>query len=315
MALVSPLGPLIGEADDIYLSFAETPHDVLPVGYEDGDNSVLEGKHMDARLRAELSRPRRVEKQLPDWLVAQGRKVIVPHPRDLKRGDIGADVLALQRALAADHLRKWGNFTRADGVGVVAEVNKLKDAHGLKTNGIYDEAAHRALAPFYDAYGIFLLLGYQASSALAKAQTAALASCMISYNYRSTLHYTEGSLRWMMIANHVRATAIPTWRSLWGDCSSWFTWNFWDLGLPDPNLLDFTGGFTGTLGVHGKTVNPSKAKIGAGFLYGNGAPWTHIQFGVGGENTIGNGSEAGPLYLPAGYRGDLSVVKAFPGLA
>lgn len=313
-ALAPPLGPLIGPADDVYLSFEETPHDVLPPGYEDGDNGALAGKHMDARLRAELSRPKTAERQLPDWLAAQGRKVIVPHPRDLKRGDAGADVLALQRALAADHLRRWGNFTRADGAGVVAEVNKLKEAHGLKVNGVYDEAAHRALAPFYDPYGIFLLLGYQASSAIARARAAALSACMIAYDYRATIHYTEGSLRWMMIANHVRATAIPTWRALWADCSSWYTWIFWDLGLPDPNLLDYTGGFTGTLGAHGVHVAPGRAQVGAGFLYGDGAPWKHIQFGVGGENTIGNGGEAGPLYLPAGYRGDLSVVKAYPGL-
>jgi hypothetical protein len=316
--MVPPLGPLIGDHDELYLTFAECPHDELPAGYHDGDNSLLEGKHLraDEDFEATLSADVGVlfgGPKMPEWMAKQGRRVVVPHPRDLRRGDSGVDVLALQRALAAVRLREWGKFTRTDGAGTVAEVKKFQAAHHLKVDGVYGEATHRALASHYDSYGIFLLNEYQANNAVAMAQRAMLSAAQIAYNYRWTIHYTQGGLRWSMISQHVRAQAIPMWRSLWADCSSWFTWAYWTIGAPDPNLLGFTGGFTGTLGERGKHIDVAHAKVGAGFLYGS-PPWKHIQLSVGGANSVGCGSEAGPLYLSAYYRSDLNAARAYPGL-
>lgn len=318
--VVPPLGPVLGDSDELYLTFAECPHDELPPGYVDADDSLVEPLHAQAHEQAlavlDAGRPLLAQLEVEPFTAKAARRVIVPHPRDIKSGNSGADVLALQRALAAAHYRKWGNFTRSAGVGVVAEVKKFQHDHGIRATGIYNEATHRKLAKFYDAYGVFLLLGAQANSVVVQRRQRLLAAAMTSYNYRNTIHYTQGSLRWMMISGHIRAEAIPSQRSLWVDCSSWFTWLYWEIGCPDPNELNFTGGYTGTLGVRGKPVkNWSKAPVGVGFLYGPGGPWKHIQIGVGGENTIGCGSEAGPLYLPATYRGDLDRVHEYPGLS
>lgn len=310
---MSPAGPLIGPADEVYLSFKETPHDVLPPGYEDGDNSQVSIRHMQA-LKDALALPPAAAHDEPvgvSFTAALPRRVIVPHPRDLKKGCVGSDVLALQRALASAKERKWGNFTRAFGAGVLAETKKFQASRDIRATGVYGEETHRALSPYYDAYGIELLTEYAAKSALQKAQNAVLAAAMVSYNFRNTIHYTEGSLRWMMVANRILEQSIPAQGSLWADCSAWFTWVYWAIGAPDPNNLDWAGGFTGTLGVNGTVVgDPSKAPIGAGFLYGPG-DHSHIALSVGGENTIGNGSEAGPLYLPADYRDDLNVVRKY----
>lgn len=73
------------------------------------------------------------------------------------------------------------------------------------------------------------------------------------------------------------------------DCSSWFTSVYKSAGLPDPNGTDYTGGYTGTLGLHGKVVSLSKAKPGDAVLYGP-YPHHHVEMIVAPGKTIGHGS-------------------------
>jgi hypothetical protein len=73
------------------------------------------------------------------------------------------------------------------------------------------------------------------------------------------------------------------------DCSSWFTSVYKSAGLPDPNGESYSGGYTGTLGAHGKEVPLSKAKPGAAVLYGP-YPHHHVEMYVAPGKTIGHGS-------------------------
>jgi hypothetical protein len=305
---LDPLGPLIGEADEVYTSFEETPHDELPPGYEDGDNSKLAKDYpKDGEWKDAHAEP------LPPTAAHKLRRVIVPHPRDLKRGMRGIDVFALQRALAAAKYRKWGTFTYAFGIGVFNELKKFQHAHGLTADGVYGPATHAKMAQYYDARGVYLLNQFAARNVIGQRQSAMLAAFHIAYNFRDKLHYTEGGMRWMMISNHIRHEQIPAIASGWGDCSAFATWGYWDVGAPDPNNFNYLGGYTGTLGLHGTPIDINAAKVGALVFYGP-YPHYHVQISVGGANTIGFGSEIGPLYLPAAYRGDYNVCRQYAGM-
>lgn len=88
------------------------------------------------------------------------------------------------------------------------------------------------------------------------------------------------------------------------DCSSWFTSVYKSCGLPDPNGADYSGGYTGTLGAHGRPISRSELDSGDAILFGT-APFHHVEMklGRGGTATIGHGSA--PV--------DRGVVDLLPG--
>lgn len=74
------------------------------------------------------------------------------------------------------------------------------------------------------------------------------------------------------------------------DCSQWVTSIYYACGLPDPNGNTYRGGYTGTLGQHGKAISRAELQPGDLILYG---PWPHhhVEVWVGpGQRTIGHGS-------------------------
>jgi hypothetical protein len=75
------------------------------------------------------------------------------------------------------------------------------------------------------------------------------------------------------------------------DCSSWATSVYRSAGLSDPNGERYTGGYTGTLGAHGKQVSLSNARPGDLVLYGP-FPHHHVELIVDPANqvTVGHGS-------------------------
>lgn len=74
------------------------------------------------------------------------------------------------------------------------------------------------------------------------------------------------------------------------DCSSWVTSAYKSCGLPDPNGNRFGGGYTGTLGSHGRSISRGDLKPGDLILYGS-YPHHHVEMFVGpGTKTIGHGS-------------------------
>lgn len=74
------------------------------------------------------------------------------------------------------------------------------------------------------------------------------------------------------------------------DCSQWVTAIYRACGLPDPNANGYQGGYTGTLGQHGKAISRAQLRPGDLVLYGP-APHHHVEMYVGpGQRTIGHGS-------------------------
>jgi hypothetical protein len=73
------------------------------------------------------------------------------------------------------------------------------------------------------------------------------------------------------------------------DCSSWFTSVYKTCGLPDPNGENFSAGYTGTLGTHGKWISRSQLQPGDAILFGT-APFHHVELYIGEGKTIGHGS-------------------------
>lgn len=91
---------------------------------------------------------------------------MVPHPRDLKNGDVGSDVFALKRALHVaindpKGLRELMRSTMAVkkrwGASTSLLYKKWRTQEHLSNSGIYDKPASVLLSPYYDAYGLYLI--------------------------------------------------------------------------------------------------------------------------------------------------------------
>lgn len=81
------------------------------------------------------------------------------------------------------------------------------------------------------------------------------------------------------------------------DCSQWITSVCWTAGLDDPNGLDWSAGYTGTMiGGHGRWEECSRAELlekGWGYVVYGGGTGFHTEAYVGpGNRTIGHGDAA-----------------------
>lgn len=137
-----------------------------------------------------------------------------------------------------------------------------------------------------------------------------LAAAELGYQHRGVIHYTQGVLRWQGIRNHLIAASghYPNW----ADCSSFYTWCWWQVLREGADILNgggWSGGYTGTLLAHGHSVNENT--LGAAWIYGSGWPGKHVAIGIGGGMVISHGSEAGPFKISGHYRRDLMTIHAY----
>lgn len=308
----------------VYLSFDEAPVDDYDPAL-DGDNSLLadapwanpKAPSLSPAAAAALHEKLafRAADRASSLSAEATLRRIVPHPRDLHFGSIGWDVLALQRALAAAHLRRWGSFTRVYGAGTRANVRRFQQTHGLHVDGIYGVATHRRLGAYYDARGIWLLNRVHILTPAQAREKRLLAAAQILYNRRAIVHYTEGSERMWIVRNHYKLSTLGTMAQDWEDCSSTVTGIYDVAELADPNDLHFNGqGWTGSLAENGVSITVAQASIGALYLYGPGFPYKHVTMNVGADKAISMGSEPGPFILAPRYRSDLAEVRRYPGL-
>jgi hypothetical protein len=137
----------------------------------------------------------------------------------------------------------------------------------------------------------------------------------LAYSHRGAIHYTQGSRRWDGIAKglHAYRGRYPNY----ADCSAFATWCLWngmhlEHGVRDVvNGLGWRAGYTGTMLNHGHAVSRSSLLAGDLVIYGHGFPGHHVAIYVGGGKVISHGSEAGPLLLPVGYRGDVMACRRY----
>jgi peptidoglycan hydrolase-like protein with peptidoglycan-binding domain len=311
---------LLGERDQIYLSFDEAAVDAYDPALDADDSLLAEAPWVnpaaaplsagaDADLRRRLERLAVV--RFAAVHAAAPTTGIVPHPRDLRYKHpymVGWDVYALQRALSEAGLRRWGTFTRTYGPGTRDEVKAFQRKRGLHVDGVYGPATHRKLAPFYDAHGIKLLSQVRVRTVLQKRQAEIAAAAINAYNRRAVWHYTQGPARMWIVRHHIRTVqALAAAAAIYEDCSSTVTGVYYLAELEDPNNLGYNGqGFTGTLAAHGILIPSAGAPIGAYHLYGHGYPWKHTTLRVTtAGRVLSMGTEAGPLLLDAHYRTDL----------
>lgn len=133
----------------------------------------------------------------------------------------------------------------------------------------------------------------------------------------ANVHYTMGASRWEPILQK-KMIHKPGFFPFFGDCSSTYSWIMWRIlhhrfGLKDiVNGANWTGGFTGTLLEHGKTVHhESGLKVCDAVIYGNGYPGEHVAMYIGGGKVFSHGSEGGPYILPVHYRPDVLAFRRY----
>lgn len=300
----------------VYHSFDEAPLDAAPL--DEGDDSLH--AHDLGRGGAVLLAPTR-STLAPE---ETHRNLVVPHPRDLKRGMAGKDVLALQRALSHAGFHSWKLRTGQFGAQLEKDLKAFQKAKGLTVDGVYGPKTHAKLAAVpgaYTAFEIDLIL-QTVETPMHKMQRIFLASAMQLYNMRSRVHYTQGWSRMWIVKHHITTVAeLSRQLQVYEDCSSSMTGLYYIAGAPDPNGFRYNGlGYTGTLGVCGQRwTSAFRPPIGALPLYGSSFPWKHVTGVVSSPEAasvrvLSHGTEAGPLLLGIDYRGDRAQIRVYPGI-
>lgn len=138
----------------------------------------------------------------------------------------------------------------------------------------------------------------------------AIQAAELALAHAPAVHYTQGLRRWEGI--RLELVAQHGHYPNWADCSAFYTWCWWQALRGGPDLLNgaaWTGGYTGTLALHGRRVSTPMA--GAAVLYGSGWPYEHVALAIGGGMVISHGSEAGPFKLPYNYRRDVAQFRVY----
>lgn len=138
----------------------------------------------------------------------------------------------------------------------------------------------------------------------------ATAAMQLLLRNAAAAHYTMGASRWQGIAERLIAARgrFPAY----SDCSSSFTWAWWQVlgdGEDVLNGASWRAGYTGTLLSHGKRVTSDVE--GAAALYGSGFPGKHVVYCLGDGKGISQGSEAAPFLVDLDYRSDLMELRTY----
>ncbi len=233
----------------------------------------------------------------------------VPYTRQIKQGTVGRDARAVKRALSVAGHMQWGGFTNTFGPFAVRALKGFQKANGLAQDGVYDLADHKKLALYFDAYGAYLM-GLEAVSPEEQKRRAIVATAMLGYAHRSTIHYTQTSLRMWGVRNKLKPPKVPPYE----DCSSFATWCYYVAGAPDPNgpAFNYNGyGYTGTQINAGRSVRVQELKRGDLVFYGRQSVPSHVAIYVGDGRVISHGSEVGPLLLARSYRSDHHSCRSY----
>jgi len=204
---------------------------------------------------------------------------------------------------------QWGGFTNTFGPFAVRALKAFQKANGLTQDGVYDLTDHRKLALYFDAYGAFLM-GQVAVTPEDQKRRAIVATAMFGYAHRSTIHYTQTSLRMWGVRNKLKPPSVPPYE----DCSSFSTWCYYVAGARDPNgpSFNYNGyGYTGTMINAGRKIPASSLKRGDLVFYGRSTVPSHVAVYVGDGRVVSHGSEVGPLLLARTYRSDTHSCRTY----
>lgn len=245
---------------------------------------------------------------------------VAPFVRQLQVPAAGRDVTAVKRALRRWRLTAIGNTTRVYGPGARRAVELFQAAEGLRVDGVYGVDTHRRLAPFFDAYGVWLL---QHTRVVAPPSPRArvVAAAVALYNYQrdsGRVHYAQDGRRLTIVRLGLNPQTFVG-HSIYEDCSSSVTGYFYIAKLPDPNgyaSYAVPGArFTGTLAGHGRRVQT--AYPGDLLFCGEPPDYEHVFVAVGDRTDrpatrgISHGSEGGPRLVALDYRPVSAIMSYF----
>lgn len=236
-------------------------------------------------------------------------KMLVLFVRQLKRGMHGRDVLAIKRALKRAGYKKGIALTPILGLATVRALKRFQKAKGLKVTGVYDRKTHAKLAPFFDAYGAWLL-GQQSKLRKPKEQIIRekiVATAIYGYNHRDETDYSQGPHRMDFVRRIIKPPKVPPFM----DCSSFATWCYWVAGAKNPNGHVYNNnGYTGEMILDGRVVKFAACQPADLSFYGK-PKIGHVVVAIGHGMGVSNGSNAGPLLVPITYRKDLAEIRTY----
>lgn len=251
---------------------------------------------------------------------------------DLKDPQRGEDIRALQAA----------GVRRLDARGIDRDV-ELDGIYGPDTADMLDTAAHflgalrSTIEPDVFPIGAQRIVrypGFRSASQLDRAQhraeqlerqraaahkahgsrdvviREALQAFDLAYRHKGAVHYTMGGQRWQGIARGLKASKgqYPSQ----ADCSSMFTWCYWQELGDGPDVVNgqsWDAGYTGTLLTHGERIRTPEP--GCAVLYGRGWPGVHVAMYKGDGLCYSHGSEAGPFLINYRYRSDILELRRY----
>ena len=222
---------------------------------------------------------------------------VVPFVRPLYPGkplETGKDVTAVQRAL-----REAGSLTRPVATAAYAEntwkaVSDFQRKHGIQASGAYGKATHAKLAPFFDAYGRWLLVEAQ-NDLKPDPREKVVQTAYWYYGQRMKIAYNQ-SRPILTVYYGIRPPEAPKYL----DCSGLAITCYWVNGLAhflgDENAHGF--GNTWSLARHGKGVSVHDLRAGDLVFYYTDC--SHVAVYAGGGKVVSNGHFPMGLY-PVDY--------------
>lgn len=277
---------------DVYDNFHSAPLDEPPE--EDGDDSI------PVRERGELVQPRQL-------MAAKSVSLVVPF-RPCEPGDQGDKVYALKRAHARFRgggrlarlmakpksvRRTWSQYT---GPGsFTRDFRETRKLLGLPlTPTVYDEAAWKKLAPWFDSLAISLI-----TPKLSTSIERQLAWHMALYNRRMSVAYSQ--YRPSQLGRPESITRADCSGSIAGGCA-------WSGILPK---VDWRWTNTDVQILFGTAVSSvGHAKTGDVVFYGQGSNPSHEALYIGGGRVWSFGSYPIRL-LEVDYRPDRIAIRRF----
>lgn len=219
--------------------------------------------------------------------------VVTPFVRPLHGGpplERGKDVTAIQRAL-----RLEGSLTKPVTSSAYAEntwdaVDRFRRKRGMLPGEDYNRTTHTALAPFFDAYGRWLLT--EAANDLRPDPRALVRDTALwYYGQRNQIRYSQ-TRPIPTVSQGIRPPAIP--RVL--DCSGLAITCYWVHGL-HPHLGDENAhgwGNTWSLYRHGRPVSLDSLRPADFVFYYSSC--SHVAIYVGDGRVVSNGHHPMGLY-------------------
>lgn len=228
---------------------------------------------------------------------------IVPLHRDIRRGTVGQDVVAVKRALSRAGYIKWQTtWTKLFGPYAVKSLRKFQQEHGLHVDGVYGLVTHKKLCALggFDRYGAYLMgTAPYPLTPQERLRQQIVANAMWGYHNRDRIHYDQ----WRPIDGHRRPYKLPLYTDCSGSVEDWYEW----AKASDPSGLGFNGqGYTGTQVNHGSpTRHPQPGDLNFyGWDYRVHGPM-HVTIQVSSADTndlcVSHGNEAGPSLVPRRY--------------